>query len=193
MRIAVRSIIPYLMTVACLAALIWAVSFGTLPPADFTFSNGSEIKTVDPAIVTGQPEGRIVRALFEGLCVWDPQDLAPQPGVAHDWELTADKLTYTFHLREDAAWSDGTPLVAEDFVWSFRRFLHPQTGAEYAYEMWYVVGAKQYTTGEVKAGDPVQIELNRKPQGARPFASADGPVHLCRCIAKSNSGGLKQL
>ncbi|OHB78377.1 MAG: hypothetical protein A2V98_03200 [Planctomycetes bacterium RBG_16_64_12] len=171
MRIAVRSIIPYLMTVACLAALIWAVSFGTLPPADFTFSNGSEIKTVDPAIVTGQPEGRIVRALFEGLCVWDPQDLAPQPGVAHDWELTADKLTYTFHLREDAAWSDGTPLVAEDFVWSFRRFLHPQTGAEYAYEMWYVVGAKQYTTGEVKAGDPVQIELNRKPQGARPFAS----------------------
>jgi len=167
----VRSAFAYLGAVICLAALVWAVSFGTLPPADFTFSNGSEIKTVDPAIVTGQPEGRIVRALFEGLCVWDPRDLSPQPGVARAWDLSDDKLTYTFHLRRDAAWSDGTPVVADDFVWSFRRFLHPNTGAEYAYEMWYVMGAEQYTSGKVKPGDPVEIELNERPSGALPFAS----------------------
>ncbi|MFH1923563.1 MAG: ABC transporter substrate-binding protein, partial [Planctomycetota bacterium] len=166
-----RSTAAYLLAALGLAALVWAVSFGTLPPADFTFSNGSEIKTVDPAIVTGQPEGRIVRALFEGLCVWDPQDLTPRPGVARAWELSPDKQTYTFHLRDSAAWSDGAPVVAEDFVWSFRRFLHPDTGAQYAYEMWYVVGAEQYTSGSVEPGDPVEIELEEKPPGALPFAA----------------------
>jgi len=167
----VRSTFAYVAAFACLAGLLWAVSFGTLPPADFTFSNGSEIKTVDPAIVTGQPEGRIVRALFEGLCVWHPEDVSPIPGVARSWDLSDDKRTYTFHLRSDGVWSDGSPVVADDFVWSFRRFLHPNTGAQYAYEMWYVIGAEQYTRGEVQVGDPVEIELNQKPPGALPFAA----------------------
>jgi len=167
----VRSTFAYVAALVCLAGLLWAVSFGTLPPADFTFSNGSEIKTVDPAIVTGQPEGRIIRALVEGLCVWHPEDLSPIPGVARSWDLSDDKRTYTFHLRHDAAWSDGSPVVADDFAWSFRRFLHPDTGAEYAYEMWYVLGAEQYTKGEVRVGDPVEIEMNEQPPGALPFAA----------------------
>jgi len=167
----VRTTVAYIAAIACLAALIWAVSFGTLPPADFSFSNGSEIKTVDPALVTGQPEGRIVTALFEGLCAWHPKTLEPIPGVAEWWEQSEDKLTYTFHLRDDALWSDGTPVVAADFVWSYRRFLHPQTASEYAYQLWYVVGAEQYTGAEVEVGDPVEVELTDEPPADRPFAS----------------------
>ena len=55
------------MLLLILTALGWAVSFGTLPKADFTFNNGTEIQTVDPAKATGSPEGRIINALFEGL------------------------------------------------------------------------------------------------------------------------------
>ena len=166
-----RTAAAYLALVLSLAALVWAVSFGTLPPADFTFSNGTEIKTVDPALVTGQPEGRIIRALFEGLVVWDPKTLEPVPGAADRWDVSDDRLTYTFHLRDDALWSDGSPVTAHDFVWSYRRFLHPRTASEYAYQLWYVVGAEQYSSGRAEVGDPVEVELTDDPPPDRPFAS----------------------
>ena len=167
----VRSIFPYLAAALGVLALVWAVSFGTLPPADFTFSNGSEIKTVDPATVTGQPEGRIVWALFEGLTAWHPETLEPIPGVAERWEPSEDERTYTFYLREDARWSDGSPVTAADFVWSFRRFLHPQTASEYTSLMSSVVGAENYTKARFEVGDRVEVELPDAPPPDRPFAS----------------------
>src|SRR5688572_23899515 len=106
----------YLALILALGTTAWALSFSSLPPADFTFCNGDEIKTVDPAIVTGSPEGRIIRGIFEGLCNWDPKDLRPTPGVAESWDVSADLKTYTFHLREDALWSDGSRVAAADFV-----------------------------------------------------------------------------
>lgn len=166
-----RTATAYLIGTLCLVALVWAFAFPPAERADFTFSNGTEIKTVDPALVTGQPEGRVVRALFEGLCTWDPQDLSPLPGVAEHWEISEDKLSYTFYLRAGALWSDGSPVTADDFVWSYRRFLHPQTGSEYAHELWYIVGAQKYNSGQVEIGDPVEVELKERPPGARPFAS----------------------
>ncbi len=166
-----RTLAAYILGIACFAGLVWALAIGKPQPADFTFSNQSEIKTVDPALVNGQPEGRIVSALFEGLCNWNPRDLTPQPGVADRWTISDDKLTYTFHLRDNALWSDGSPVIADDFVWSYRRALHPATSSEYAYELWYLVGAEQYTSGKVNIGDPVEVELNQQPPGALSFAS----------------------
>lgn len=166
-----RLYLTYLLILLLLGGLLWAFWFPAEPPADFTFCNGTEIKTVDPALVVGQPEGRVVWALFEGLVTYDPKTLAPRPGVAEDWTLSPDKRVYTFHLRENARWSDGTPLTAEDFRWSFRRLLHPETASEYAYELWYVVHAEKYTTGQVEIGDPVEIELLERPPGALPYAS----------------------
>ena len=156
--------------VLLLGGAVWALRVSSLPPADFTFSNLGEIKTVDPALVTGSSEGRVVDALFEGLTRWHPENLTPQPGVASHWEISPDGLTYKFLLRPEARWSDGTPITAEDFVWSFRRFLHPETAAEYAAELWYVVGAKKYTSAQIELGDPVEVELLEKPPGALPFA-----------------------
>ena len=153
-----------------LGLMAWAISFGTLPPADLTFCNGDEIKTVDPALSTGQPEGRIIWALFEGLCRWHPETLQPIPGVAERWELSPDKQTYTFFLRRGARWSDGSPVTAHDFLYSFRRFLHPATAAEYAKELWYITNARPFTTRDIQSGDPVEVELYEKPEGARPFA-----------------------
>ncbi len=164
-----RRFAPYLLLLLALGALAWAVSFGTLPPADFAFCNGDEIKTVDPAFVTGQPEGRIIRSIFEGLVNWDPKTLQPIPGQAESWNISDDKLTYTFHLREDALWSNGEPVTADDIVWSMRRFLHPTTGAEYAYEWWYIEGAEKYTTMKLEPGDPVELELPTGAPGKLPF------------------------
>lgn len=165
-----RNIVPLGILAALLASLLWAVSFGTLPPADYTFSNNTEIKTIDPAIVTGAPEGRVIRGLFEGLVNWDPEDLHPTPGVAESWEISDDQLTYTFNIREDALWSDGSEMTADDFVYSFRRFLHPKTAAEYAYQLFYVDRAQDYTEANIKIGDRVEVELREKPEGALPDA-----------------------
>jgi oligopeptide transport system substrate-binding protein len=131
---------------AALGALALAIgSAARLEPADFTLNNAAEVSTLDPATVSGVPEGRVVRALFEGLCVKDPKTLEPLPGMAESWELSEDRRTYTFKIRNDARWTNGEPVTAYDFEYSWRRMLNPLTAAEYAYQLWYIRGAKQYT------------------------------------------------
>ena len=106
----VRSTIPYIAAVLGVLVLVWAVSFGTLPPADFTFSNGSESKTVDPASVTGQPEGRIVWALFD---MW---------GGQHDPTLLANGNilvfdNYGFNSRSQVTEFDP---VTHELAWTYK-------------------------------------------------------------------------
>lgn len=150
------------MPLLLIAAAGWTFSLDRLPPADLTFCNGTDIKTIDPATVTGMPEGRVVSALFEGLCRRDPDTLKPIPGIAKSWEISSDGKTYTFHLRRDACWSDGAPITAADFVYSLQRFLLPETAAEYAYQLWYIKNAQRYTTMKPEIGEPVEVELPRR-------------------------------
>jgi oligopeptide transport system substrate-binding protein len=119
----------------------------------FRFNNGTEPQTLDPAIMTGVPEFRIAMQIFEGLTVYDPQTLAPMPGVAERWTTSKDGLTYTFYLRKTAKWSDGTPIDAETFKYSWLRALAPETAAEYAYQLWYIKNGQAYNTGKAKAED----------------------------------------
>ena len=155
-----------------LAGVVSIVYQGQLPPADFTFNNDTEIESLDPAVVTGAPEGRIIDALYEGLVRLGPKERRPMPGVAERWDISDDGLTYTFHLRQDAKWTDGAPVTAHDFVYSLRRFLDPQTLAEYAYQAWYAKNALRYSRAArgVEVGDAVEIELFQRPEGARPHA-----------------------
>ncbi|MBM4082027.1 MAG: peptide ABC transporter substrate-binding protein, partial [Planctomycetes bacterium] len=125
--------------------------------ADFTFVSGQEPSTLDPALMTGILEGQLAAALFEGLTVYDPVDLSPRPGVAESWTVSADRRTYTFRLRA-SAWSDGEPVTAYDFVYSWLRVLNPKTAAEYAYQLYdYIENAKRFYNGEVGA-DAVGIK-----------------------------------
>ena len=94
--------------------------------------NLSEPNDLDPHIVADQQTFNIVGALFEGLTQYDPKTAEPRPAVAERWEVTADNLTWTFHLRSTAKWSNGDPVTAEDFVYAFRRILMPGLAAEYA-------------------------------------------------------------
>ena len=107
--------------------------------------NGSEPQDLDPRAITGVTEHKLMMALFEGLASEDPKDLSPVPGLAERWDISPDGLTYTFHLRKDGTWSDGSPLTAEDCLESYKRMITPDFASEYAYLIYdYVVGAKDY-------------------------------------------------
>jgi oligopeptide transport system substrate-binding protein len=111
--------------------------------------NGTEPQDLDPQAITGVTEHKIVMALFEGLLTPDPKDLRPLPGIAESWDISPDGLTYTFHLRANARWSDGSPLTSQDFIESYRRMLSPKFASEYAYLIYnFVVGAKDYYEGK---------------------------------------------
>jgi oligopeptide transport system substrate-binding protein len=145
--------------------LFLAGCFGGGTDAEFRFL-GLEPETIDPGKVGGQAGGRIIANLFEGLTVRDPA-LVPQPGIARSWEVSADGLTWTFHLRE-STWSDGTALTSEDFRWSWTRLLDPATASKSAHLLHAVRGATEFNSGsEAELGlltpDPqtLVVELER--------------------------------
>ena len=84
---------------------------------------------------------------FEGLCKLDDKDKAI-PGEAEKWEISADGLTYTFHLKKDLKWSNGDPVKASDFEYAWKRVLNPETASEYAYQIIILKGAEEYNTGK---------------------------------------------
>ena len=118
-----------------------------LERADFTFNNGGEVATLDPHTAPGVPEGRILRAIFEPLVTRQGRSLNPRPGAAESWAVSNGARTYTFLLQEDLSWSNGDPLTAQDFEWSFRRILSPRTAAPFAELLDSVVGARAFRTG----------------------------------------------
>lgn len=110
--------------------------------------NGPEHETLDIHKSSGMPDAYIQMDLYEGLLTPGP-DARPQPGVAESWTVSEDDLVYTFVLREDAKWSDGTPVTAEDFVYAWRRLVDPATAADYARFLWPVANAEAITKGEM--------------------------------------------
>jgi oligopeptide transport system substrate-binding protein len=90
---------------------------------EFRWSNGGLPQTFDPAFAAAPPDTDAVRALFEGLTEYDPKTLAPIPAVATRWESSNDGRVWTFYLRENARWSNGETVTADDFVRSWERTL----------------------------------------------------------------------
>jgi oligopeptide transport system substrate-binding protein len=113
------------------------------------YGNGAEPQGLDPHVVTGVPENHIVRALFEGLAVKNPKTLEPEPGVAERWDISEDGTVYTFHLNPNARWSNGETMTASDYVWSWNRALHPDTGSLYAYMLYPIVNSEAYSKREI--------------------------------------------
>ena len=112
-------------------------------------SLGAEIPEIDPQLATTLAESQVVSALFEGLLIPNPEGGQPLPGVAESWMVSPDGLTYTFRLRSDARWSDGSPLTAEDFVNSFRRVLSTGLASGNANLFFPVSGANAFRQGEI--------------------------------------------
>ena len=110
--------------------------------------NGEEPQTLDPHRADGVPTSNILRDLFEGLTTTAP-DGRIVPGAAGRWDVSRDGMTYTFYLREDGRWSNGDPLTAEDFVFSFRRSVDPDTAAAYGRMLAPIRNARPILAGEL--------------------------------------------
>jgi oligopeptide transport system substrate-binding protein len=139
--------------------------FGRVPtpdPEHLTICNNSEPESLDPPMATTTNALRMSYELFDGLATFDEHGLAA-PSLATRWEIAPDLKTFTFHLRDDARWSNGRPLDARDVLYSTARALHPLTAAPIAEDVWHVVHGREYTTGTAR------LVLRDHP----PFAAGD--------------------
>jgi oligopeptide transport system substrate-binding protein len=117
--------------------------------------NLAEPNDLDPALTIDNTTRNIVMALMEGLAQYDPKTALPVPAIAERWEASPDGLTWTFHLRAGARWSDGDPVVAGDFVYAFRRILSPGLAAEQASMLFILRNAEAFEAGRIS--DPEAV------------------------------------
>jgi oligopeptide transport system substrate-binding protein len=129
-----------------------AVSQGE-PDQVLRIGNGEEPKDLDPGTQASLAEFTLESALFEGLVDLSNDGHTYLPGVAESWDVSADGLTYTFHLRANARWSDGVAVTADDFAYAFRRVFAPSLAAANAVEGYVITGAREIANGrEAKLG-----------------------------------------
>jgi len=142
------------LLVVCGLVLLFLVgcSPSATPAADadniLRVGNGAEPQELDPQIVTGIPEQRLTSTLFEGLVDADPETLDPIPGAAESWTMSEDGTQYIFRLQPNGRWSNGDPVTAQDFVYSWRRILTPGLASEYAYMLYCLKNAEAYHAGD---------------------------------------------
>lgn len=128
-------------------------------------ATNDELPSFDPQYVIGNSAGAIMYDLFEGLVTRTPEGDAV-PGIAENWTISEDGTVYTFRLRESAKWSDGKPITAHDFVYSFKRILDPMSGTRGASALFPVLNAWDISLGRkppdtlgLKAISPGTLEI----------------------------------
>ena len=122
--------------------------------------NSNEPKGLDPHTVSGVLESNILRALFEGLVASDPQsDTATPAGAALEVTPDVTATVWTAKLRPDGKWSDGTPVTARDFAFSYERILTPELGAKYAEMLYFLKGAEDFNKGKTADFSAVGVEV----------------------------------
>jgi oligopeptide transport system substrate-binding protein len=115
--------------------------------------NGAQPQGLDPHLTEGVPSANVQRDLFESLVVEAP-DGSSVPGNAERWDISEDGLTYTFHLRQNARWSNGDPVTANDWVYSLRRAVTPATGSRYSMILSPILHAEEVIAGRL---DPTEL------------------------------------
>ncbi|HFU7090036.1 TPA: peptide ABC transporter substrate-binding protein [Bacillus cereus] len=125
----------------------------------------AEIPTMDVTRATDGESMNVMRNVFEGLYTLEEGN-KPVPGVAKSVDLSGDKKKYTFHIRKNAKWSNGTPVTADDFVFSWKRAVNPETSSEYAFLFFDIKNAEKINNKElpvdqlgIKAVDKETLEV----------------------------------
>lgn len=142
-------------------------------PQEFRFTLASEPPSLDPALMTDAQSSIVASGLYDGLTRLNPEGV-PEPAIAKEWTVSDDGKTYTFKLRDDAKWSNGDPVTANDFEYSWKRALNPETASEYAYMLFYLENGEKYNSEQatedevgVKALDATTLEV--KLASATPY------------------------
>ena len=116
------------------------------------------VKSLDPDLATSVEDADVIRSLVEGLYEEDATG-AIIPAGATSYDISADLMTYTYHLRPEAKWSNGDPVVAGDYVYGWQRLVDPATASEYA---WYMELAQVVNAGEITRGEKPITDLGVK-------------------------------
>lgn len=119
--------------------------------------NGAEPGSLDPHLAAILSDQIIVNTLFEGLVLLDESTTQPVPAAAESWDVSANDLVWTFHLRAGLLWSNGEPLSADDFIQSWRRALNPKVAADNAWYLFPIRNAEAYNSGRIT--DPAALGL----------------------------------
>ncbi|WP_434654463.1 peptide ABC transporter substrate-binding protein [Thermoanaerobacterium thermosaccharolyticum] len=112
----------------------------------------------------------VLNDVLDGLVRYDKNgEIKPGSGLAKSWDISSDGLTYTFHLKDGIKWSDGNPITAQDFEYSWKKVLDPKTASQYAYQFFYIQGAEEYNSGNgtadqvgIKALDDKTLQVKLK-------------------------------
>lgn len=139
-----RMLIPALLLFALVGVSV--LSDRPAPRADLVYINSSEVNTLDPQRMSWMHDLRTARLLYQGLVENDvlADDFGIIPGVAESWEVSPDGTVYTFHLRHNAKWSNGQPVTAEDFRYSWRRAMLPDLVSDYVNMFLNIKGASEF-------------------------------------------------
>ncbi|WP_250674778.1 ABC transporter substrate-binding protein [Paraclostridium ghonii] len=124
---------------------------------ELNITNTSDISTLDISKVSDSVSSEVLMNTMEGLVKQD-KDGKLAPGVAEKWEKSEDGKSWTFHLRKNAKWSNGDPVTAKDFEYSWKRTLDPATASTYGFIMYDIVGAKDYNLGKTDNADKVGVK-----------------------------------
>ncbi len=132
-----------LLTSVCLLTLMGAAS------AEVVLNRGNDTDpaTLDHHRTSTVSEGNVLRDLYDGLTIQNANGEAV-PGVAKSWDISEDGLVYTFHLRDNAKWSNGDPVTAGDFSFAFHRLMDPKTAAGYASMLFVIKNAEDVASGK---------------------------------------------
>jgi oligopeptide transport system substrate-binding protein len=139
----VLRVLSLLILVPVATLVLWLALAERQEPADFVVAS-NVLATIDPHRVSWLDEIQVANALFEGLTRLSAETLQPEPGVAARWDVDDDQQHYVFYLRPDARWSNGEPVVADHFRFSWLCMLDPKVEAQYAFLLFVIAGAEDY-------------------------------------------------
>jgi oligopeptide transport system substrate-binding protein len=114
---------------------------------EITMAWGAEPPSLDPGLATDTTSANVIANIMDPLVVLD-ENLEPQPNLAESWEESGDGSVITYTLRQDGQWTNGDPVTANDFVYSWKRTLSPELAADYAYQLYGIKGAQEYNSCE---------------------------------------------
>ena len=145
----VRILAPFIFLTSLILISVWLDR--PYPRADVVYANTSENFTLDPQRLSYQHDVRTSRSLFEGLVNVNGEHGTPEAAVAVSWQRSEDGRTWTYHLRDDARWSNGAPVTSHDFMYAWRRAILPDLAADYTGFFLSIEGAKDFFEWRVKA------------------------------------------
>jgi oligopeptide transport system substrate-binding protein len=109
-----------------------------------TMGWGAEPPSLDPGLATDTTSSNVILNIMDPLVRLNPETNEAEPSLAESWDVSEDGKTVTYHLRSDGKWTNGDPVTAGDFVYSWKRTLSPDLAADYAYQLYGIVGAAEY-------------------------------------------------